>query len=194
MPHIWNSNTYKDFNVQNFGNRLLSTLIFAISISAMSVYAQPKSIGLVSSFKGFAISYEHNLSKPDMFMEMSLAADASEMFLYRAERPGISVSTTWNRIFSTRTLQDGTEISFFAGPGITLGYGSDFKVGNGYFFGIKGRVGIECNFARRVIISAGISPVLGMHMIPHQEFLSLRYYKNGIFYSPIPEIGIRYRF
>ena len=176
------------------GNRLLLTLIFTISISALSMYAQPKSIGLVSSFKGFAISYEHNLSKPDMFMEMSLAADASEMFLYRAERPGISVSTTWNRIFSTRTLQDGTEISFFAGPGITLGYGSDFKSGNGYFFGIKGRAGIECSFARRVIISACISPVLGMHMIPHQEFLSLRYYKNGIFYSPIPEIGIRYRF
>lgn len=173
---------------------LLATLIFSITISAVSAFAQPKSIGLVSSFKGFAISYEHNLSKSDMFIEMSLAADASEMFLYRASYPGVSASLTWNHIFISRTIHDDIKMNIFAGPGITMGYGTDFKAGEGYFFGIKGRAGLECCFERRIIISACVSPVLGMHMIPYREYLSLRYYKNGIYYSPIPEIGIKYRF
>ena len=163
-------------------------------ISAVSAYAQPKALGVVSSFKGFAVSYEHNLHKEDLFIEMALSADASEMFLYRADYPGISASFTWNHVFASWSLQDGAEMKLFAGPGLAVGYGKDFKAGNGYFFGLKGKVGIECSFERRVTVSACISPILGMHVIPYDEYLSLKYYRNGIFYSPIPEIGIKYRF
>ena len=176
------------------GHRLLLALILTISISVVSSHAQPKSVGLTSSFKGFAISYEHYIPKTNMFWEMSLAADVSEAFLYRTTYPGISLSMTWNQIFSSWELKDGTTMRLFAGPGVAVGYGNDFKTSHGYFFGLKGRAGVECQFERRVIISACISPILGMHMIPHSEYLALKYYRNGLFYSLVPEIGIKYRF
>ena len=127
-------------------------------------------------------------------MEMALAADVSEAFLYRTTYPGVSLSVTWNQIFSSWELKDGTKMSLFAGPGIAAGYGKDYKTGHGYFFGLKGRAGVECQFERRITISACISPILGMHVIPHSEYLSLKYYRNGLLYSLVPEIGIKYRF
>ena len=166
----------------------------ALTLLSFTAYAQPKSLGAAFTFSGIGMTYEHLHKNEASFAQVSLTAETSELFLYRTNHPGISASFTWNFIFRKWKTSEDNEVSLFAGPGATVGYGPDFKIADGLHFGLKGRVGIECNFNRNVVISVSASPVLGAHIAFEEGYLSMKYYKNGLIYSIIPEIGIRYRF
>ena len=174
--------------------RTLLVMVSALFMSHAISSAQPKSLGATFSFTGFAVSYEHELSEKDSFIETSIKAETSEIFLYRANLPGVSGSITWNFPINEWESGEGNEITFFAGPGVVLGCGQDYNMPYGAFFGLKGRVGLECNFARNVVISAFLSPIIGSHIEFYSDHLTMRYYKNGLMYSLVPEVGIKYRF
>ncbi len=174
--------------------RLLTVVMSTFFMSHTFLSAQPKSLGATFSFTGFAISYEHELNRGESFIETSIKAETSEVFLYRSETPGISGSITWNFPVSEWESEEGNKLPFFAGPGITAGCNRDYRLPIGAFFGLKGRVGVECNFSRNVVISAFISPVIGSHVVFYSDHLTMRYYKNGLIYGLTPEIGIKYRF
>ena len=61
--------------------RMLFVLASAFFMSHAALSAQPKSIGATFSFTGFAVSYEHELSGRNSFVEASVKAETSEMFL-----------------------------------------------------------------------------------------------------------------
>lgn len=174
--------------------RLLFVVVSAFLVSHTVTSAQPKSFGATFSFTGFALSYEHELSNIESFIEASFKAETSEIFLYKTGVPGVSCSIIWNIPLKTWKSGEGNKLTFFAGSGITVGCGNDYDLPYGVFFGLKGRVGVECNFARNVVISASVSPVIGSHIVFYNDHLTMRYYKNGLLYSLIPEIGIKYRF
>lgn len=163
-------------------------------IMPLSSYAQPKSLGVTFSFSGFALNYGHALNRCNSFIEASIKAETAEIFLYRASSPGISGSVTWNIPLKEWMSVDGNILTFFAGPGLVAGYGQDYKMPAGVFFGLMGRVGIECNFSRHVVISAFLSPVLGSHVEFHRDHLTMRAYRNGILWALSPEVGVKYRF
>lgn len=169
-----------------------ATLLLAMPLSRL--YGQSKSFGATFSFSGFALSYEHDLKRYNSFVEASLKAETAELFLYRTVFPGISGSVTWNIPLKDWISSDGNRIVFFAGPGLVAGYGQDYKMPPGVFFGLKGRVGLECNFSRRVVISAFLSPILGSHIEYHSEHIIMRTYRNGIIWALSPEVGVKYRF
>lgn len=171
-------------------------LVTATFLMAMShnLYAQPKSVGATFSFSGFSLSYEHALNRNSSFVEASLKAETAEIFLYRASIPGISGSVTWNIPLKEWDSADGNRLTFFAGPGLVAGYGQDYKMPAGVFFGLKGRVGVECDFSRNVIISAFLSPVLGSYVEFYRDHLIMRMYRNGILCALSPEVGVKYRF
>lgn len=171
---------------------LTATLLLTMPLSQL--YGQPKSFGATFSFSGFALSYEHALDRYNSFVEASLKAETAELFLYRTVFPGISGSVTWNIPVKEWISSDGNRLVFFAGPGLVSGYGQDYKMPAGMFFGLKGRVGIECNFSRNVIISAFLSPILGSHIEFHRDHLIMRNYRNGIIWALSPEVGVKYRF
>lgn len=166
----------------------------AFLMSHAIIVAQPKSLGATFSFTGFAISYEHELSERNSFIEASVKAETSEVYLYRSEMPGISGSITWNYPIKEWTSDEGNSLTLFAGPGLTFGCSNDYKQPYGLFFGLKGRIGVECNFSRNVVISASFSPIIGSHTVFYSDHMTMRYYKNGFIYSLIPEIGIKHRF
>jgi len=89
---------------------------------------------------------------------------------------------------------NGNPISFFAGPGAAIGVVSDYHQERGLFFGLKGRIGLECFFSRKVSISVSINPILGTHMVIKDDAVQMKYYKYGLLSSILPEIGIKYAF
>lgn len=156
--------------------------------------AQPKSVGATFSFTGIGICYEHSLAKENSFVQVNLRAETPEVFIGRQNMPGCSASFTWNIILKELLSPDGNTIKVFAGPGAAIGWGHDFKERDGLFFGLKGSLGVECDFSRNVTLSASIAPVVGPHIVFHYDHLTMRYYRNGIQYALVPEIGIKYKF
>ena len=156
-------------------------------------YAQPRALGGIFSFNGIGISYEHSLSRT-CFIEADIKAETLEFFMFRTDRPGISASFTSNFILKEFTSRNDNSIFIFAGPGISVGKACDFHKNNGYFFGLKGRAGVECSFDRNVSISLSLNPLLGSHMVLHEDHAEMKYYKNGLLNVIMPEIGIKHMF
>lgn len=155
--------------------------------------ARHKSLGLSYSFSGIAAVYEYTVDS-ESFMELSLKAELADRFIDRNAPAGVSTSFTWNTVFGGFTSRDGNRVDFFAGPGAIIGWGSDLRSPQGLFFGLKGRVGLECSFARKVTIGVCLSPVVGSHVVILEDSISMKGYRNGLIFSMLPEVGIRYRF
>jgi hypothetical protein len=166
-------------------------IMFLMCISAD---AQPKSIGASFSYTGMGILYEHDFRAQDSFLEICVKAETSDYISNRRNYPGISAGLSWNIIICEWLSSEGNTMRFFAGPGVSVGYISDRNTDEGLFLGLKGRVGGECEFSRNVLISLSISPLIASHFVMRNGELSMKYYRNGLIYGWVPEIGIKYRF
>lgn len=176
-------------------DRLRLPVTFLAAILWMgTAYAQPKSVGVNWCYSGIALAYEHTVDGRGNFVEICLKAETGEMFNGREGRPGASASFTWNIVLKEWTSRDGERVRFYAGPGLAVGAGRDFKTQNGLMFGLKGKAGFECMFRRGVTVSASVAPVFGQHIVRLDESIGMRYYRNGLIYGLVPEIGIKYSF
>ncbi len=165
-----------------------------VCLTLLSAVAHPKSVGVTFSFTGPGLVYEHSFDRYASFIEVSLKAETSEYILDRKRHPGLSAGITWNTTLKEWASCEGNTLRFFAGPGIIGGYGADYKSDKGVFLGLKGRIGLECDFMRNVLLSVAVSPVVGAHLTSHQGDLSMKYYINGVIWALVPEIGVKYRF
>ena len=168
-------------------------LPFAVLIYMGAAHAQPRALGADFSFSGVSLVYEHSMND-ECFLNFSLKSELPEVMMNRTDNPGISASVTSNFILASWKSRNDNDISVFFGPGISIGSTYDIKEDLGWFFGLKGRGGVECIFSRNVIISVALSPVIGAHLILLEDSLKMQYYKYGLLYSIMPEIGIKYRF
>ncbi len=175
-------------------NNLKPLLITALSLMMIGeCLAQPKSIGTVYSVSGIRLSYEQYIDS-ESFIDLSLKAECGDMFFGMGIWPGLTTSFTWNMYFSRFDSRNGNEIRLYAGPGLNLGWTNDLLRPMGMTFGLKGSLGVECEFDRKVTISAALSPVIGTHMVFHEDFIDMRYYRMGLMGLIMPEAGIRYTF
>ncbi len=164
------------------------------AFAAMSYgYAQSKALGTSYSISGIGISYEHNLNK-ECFINADLRAETLAVFMNRDNNPGISASIICNFIIREWKSGNDNSIYLFAGPGMTIGMGDDYRKDLGFFFGLKGRIGAECRFDRHIAISVSLNPVIGSHLIVMEEHVEMKYYKNGLINAVLPEIGVKYIF
>lgn len=168
-------------------------VIMAATLCMGISQAQSRSAGCTFCFAGVGISYEHQ-TDDDSFIEMQLRTETYSMFRYGELLPGISASFTWNMVFARAEVRNGSIINFFAGPGIAAGFCDDVKARNGMYFGLKGRIGGECTFPRRVTISIALAPVLGAHVGKSDGTVNMLPYKLGLAYCIMPEVGIKYAF
>ena len=187
----WNSDMFK-----GWGSifRMTLCVISAMLISQSVSWSQPKSAGASFAFTGIAFSYEQFTRQDGSFIEASLKTELSDVFLDKKNYPGISGSVSWNRPLREWDSINGNKMTFFTGPGVLVGYGPDHGTTDGLFFGLKARIGVECSFEKKVILSVSLSPVIGSHIVFLNYRVVMRYYRNGLIYSLIPEIGIKYRF
>ncbi len=169
-------------------------LICIVAFATMSLsYAQPKGMGGIFSFCGIGITYEHNLNQ-NCFIAADLRAETSELFLNRTDYPGISASLTSNFVLKEYRSQNGNPIRIFVGSGITAGKTRDLRKDDGYFFGLKVRAGVECNFERGISVSVCLNPILASHMVIFEDHAVMKYYRNGLMNLIMPEIGIKHIF
>ncbi len=158
-----------------------------------TAHAQKNAIGTSWSFSGIGITYERNVSE-DAFALVSLQAEMAETFIGRAVHPGLSAAFSWNLVFAQIESRNGNQVRFYAGPGLAAGVGQDIKSPPGLFFGLKGRLGMQCLFDRRVNISVSLAPLLGIYISKQDEYTNARVYRHGLLQTFLPEIGISYRF
>lgn len=168
----------------------MTIAVFSVMVCS---YAQPRTLGTAYSYNGASIVYEHVLSD-ECFIMTDLKAELGEVFTNRTDIPGISASVTANFILKSWPSSNGNVINMFAGPGAAIGLSSDYHRERGFFFGLKGRIGVECFFSRQVSISASLNPILGTHMVINDDTVQMNYYKYGLLSSILPEIGIKYAF
>lgn len=170
---------------------LISVLAFLVSHGES--FAQRNSIGTSWSLSGIGITYERDMVD-DSFAQFSIQSELGETFTGRGTRPGVSAAFTWNIIFAQMESRNGVPVRFYAGPGFAAGISQDFMGPQGLFFGLKGRVGMQCLFARKINVSLSLAPILGIHISEVDEYILTRAYRNGLIQVIIPEIGISYRF
>lgn len=170
------------------------TLLMVTIMTMSAGHAQKKAIGTCYSFSGIGIMYEHRLTE-DCFITADLRTELGEVFMERTDVPGISASVIANFIISSWKSSNGNDLYFYAGPGMAIGSANDFHSDHGYFFGLKGRIGVECLFtSRNISISASLCPILGSHMSISDESIIMSQYVNGIINTILPEIGVKYIF
>ena len=161
--------------------------------------AQDNALGTSWSLTGIGFSYERSINERT-FVHTGIRLESGEVFIGRHTRPGGSVSFTWNTILSSWESSEGHRISFFAGPGATIGYCKDLEINRdennqeGTFFGMQGRAGIAIEYPRNISIKICVAPVLGMHLTKGEEYTMMRYYRYGLLQTIMPEINISYRF
>lgn len=171
----------------------ITVLCLAFCASISNADAQSRSVGVSFSFNALGLTYEHTLNQ-DCFINADIKSEMGAYFMDSTGYPGASASISGNFILKRWCSRNGNTIHAFAGPGITAGIAHEFREDYGYFFGLKGRTGIECMFDRKIILSLSFAPILGMHMTIVDEHLKMQYYKMGLINTFIPEIGIRYTF
>lgn len=162
-----------------------------VLMAMVQAVAQPKAVGTTYSLSGLGLMYEHRL-RGDSFINTDIRAEMGEVFRNATDIPGISASFTLNFIFKEWKSANGSALCAFVGPGISAGIANDLHKDRGYFFGIKGRVGIEGIFDRGISISASLNPTIGSHLIIREEYLEMAYYRNGLLNMILPEIGIKF--
>lgn len=172
--------------------RIITTCILAC-VSILYADAQSHSLGTTYSFGGIGIEYEHDLN-PDCFINAGIRAETANHFMDSKREVGVSASLSCNFIIKQWSSRNGNTVSAFAGPGATFGKSHDFNKDSGYFFGLKGRAGIECRFGRNISISLSFNPILGSHMVIFDEHIEMNPYKLGLINAVLPEIGINYMF
>ena len=167
-------------------------MIMAVAFGP-AAHAQKNSIGTSWAFSGIGLTYERNVS-PEAFAQIAVKAEMTETFLGKALYPGISANFTWNLVFAQLESRNGTPLRFYAGPGFAAGISQDMMSSPGLYFGLKGRVGMQCVFERRVNVSVSLSPILGIHVTSTDENIMTKVYRNGLLQAVMPEFGISYRF
>ena len=124
----------------------------ALFLAQSTMNAQSKAIGVDFSVSSIGLSYEHYVESGS-FLTFDMYLDTDDLMWLRASHPGASASLIWNMVFAEKNSSLGNRISFFAGPGIMVGYVTDMNDIAGCAFGLKGRVGGECEFSRNILIS-----------------------------------------
>ena len=172
--------------------RIITTCILTC-VSILYADAQTRSLGTTYSFGGIGIEYEHDLHQ-DCFINAGIRAETASHFMNGKRQIGMSAALSCNFIIKQWQSRNGNTVSAFAGPGATIGSSHDIDGEYGYFFGLKGRAGIECRFDRKISISLCFNPILGSHMVIFDEHIEMNPYKFGLINSVLPEIGINYMF
>ncbi len=149
-------------------------LIAAVMVLGFTVAAtaQPKAIGIRWGFNT-EISYQHNLGGAN-FVEANLGTFWFDSF---------DISSTYNFMIAQPAWTDRGEWGFYAGPGLSLGFGHNFN------FAIQGQVGLEYTFWFPLQLAIDLKPQIGF-WAGHGN---AGFFTEGL-YGFAPSMSVRYRF
>lgn len=163
-----------------------------MTLPAVLMLAGPRTVGAVFSPQRSGIEYGDSFNDA-AFWNIGLGVEYGNAVFWRDRTPGVSVVFQYNYVLKTWSSSSGSG-TFFAGPGLKLGYMSDKNVDPGIVAGVAGIIGMDFAFRIPVTLSLSIKPVLGLHLDIAGDNTSLRFYRNGLITEFCPEIGVKYHF
>ena len=170
-------------------------LVFIGLIISRGALCQEKSIGLFNSPKGFGVTYSNDAGNRS-YNSFSLYSDMTGVFSGKNSNPGIRFEYFKVFFVKEKNTQD-CEIRFYAGPGVSSGYvrdyGSDIY---GVLLALSGTAGVRFCFPRGIAIDLGLSADLGLHIRGKEngQTANLKFYRNGLYRIPYPQIKLEYCF
>ena len=191
-----------------YGKKLHTLLlVFFLSLPVLPVRAQ-ESLGLFNSPKGFGAQVRL-AERNGVFHSAVAFIDIYGVPTSRCSNPGIRVNVSRDYIVSRRRSGDVTT-SFYAGPGITLGYLRDHDKGRGIdmdsLFGNKegvaialsGNGGCRFDFDGPVSLDLSFMADLGVHIRRNEVekgyfATNLSIFNNGIMQAFYPQLTILFR-
>lgn len=191
-----------------YGKKLhIVLLVFFLSFLALPSGAQ-ESVGLFNSPKGFGaqVRFPEN---DGIFHSALVFVDIYGVPTSRCSNPGIRVNASRNYILSRRQKGE-IGMSFYAGPGVTLGYLRDHDKGRGIdmesLFGNKegfavalsGTGGCRFDFDGPVSLDLSFTADLGVHLRRNEVergyfATNVSIFNNGIFQAFYPQLTILFR-
>lgn len=183
----------------------LLILLASVVISG-TLPAQTRCAGLFNSLKGFGLSVSNKIDE-DEFNSLELFADFYGLLSGRSEYPGIKFNYTHSKVLKTWIGSD-IATALYAGPGVTAGYVRDYQKGYyelrkfvftqnyGAAAGLSGTIGFRFLFSRRISIDLSWTAELGLHLRKDEKLdtFQLRFYRNGLFLAPYPQLKLEYFF
>ena len=186
-------------------------LTLTIILAGMSVYAQPKAMGVRLGPTGFEAGYQHEIKK-NQFIDGNLGLDFGTL---ADAHPGVKATAVYNFVWARPAWTEQGTWALYAGPGVSIGYVNDpdhVKIGKevigfnhgGFMLGICGQVGVEYTFWFPLQLSIDLRPTVGMHVggkgykdpvtgTTLQTKAKVGLYDGGLL-GFVPSLSVRYRF
>lgn len=173
---------------------ITAAVILSCFLMQETALAQNVEVGILSSPRRAGASVGIPLGSGTTGMLLRCYADILDV-LDGSHSPGVMAD--WHLLFpvAERKMDGGMSMTLNAGAGLAAGHVRDFHDRAGLSGGLSGLFTAEFAFHRPIVISVGISGVLGCHMTSENKFSStMTFYRNGIVRALIPEVTISYRF
>lgn len=185
---------------------LLSALAL---ILAPAFFAGAQEYGLFNSPKGVGASVRLP-EKDGIFHTVNAYVDIYGVVTSRCSYPGYKANISREYVCS-RFERDGFSVSFYAGPGLSVGYVRDHDKGRGFdltslmadnegvALALSGDAGFFFDFGRNVFLDLSWRAEAGIHLRRNEaektyNAASLSLYNNGLLQALYPQLTIYFRF
>lgn len=170
---------------------LLSIAVFGFSANAM--HAQSRSLGAEFSYSEMNLSYQHAIAEKT-YVEINAGLVMSQVIPGKSEFPGIRGDFIYEFLLGDKPEGGRKKLTWVAGPGISAGFAGNADNEFGITVGLCAEFGFEYSFDVPVILSLSVNPLLAGHLRREKDIFNFDLWTEGLIYSFIPRIGIRYRF
>lgn len=177
--------------------RIFWSVILLWMYSATVMFAQnsTKDVGYTSSPKSFGVFYSTSNNNSRIANRIAINLDLFDVLNGQSEKPGVNIMYNMTKPFRDWELKSGTMVSFYAGPGVSIGYLKDFQKDFGWLMAVNGSCGFAFCFVKPVNIQLGIIGEFGIHYCGNNvKDTDIGLYKQGILNAIMPEISVSYRF
>ena len=185
---------------------LLSALLL---ILAPAFLAGAQEYGLFNSPKGVGASVRLP-EKDGIFHTVNAYVDIYGVATSRCSYPGYKANIS-RQYVCNRFERDGFSVSFYAGPGLSVGYVRDHDKGRGFdltslmadnegvALALSGDAGFFFDFGRNVFLDLSWTAEAGIHLRRNEaektyNAASLSLYNNGLLQALYPQLTIYFRF
>lgn len=171
------------------------TLALLLTVQAISSRAQEKTVelGHLSSFRSMGIVLDITDSRSGIRDQVKIYADMMARWSDESNGRGFGLAYSHLMDYRSVVLKECT-LSFYAGPGVDLGFKADLGRKRGPVIAVSGEWGMHFDFSGPVSVRLGFSPLLGVHFRGSGiRDTSLSLYKYGLATALLPEFSVIYR-
>ena len=171
------------------------TLALLLVVQAFSSPAQDivPGLGHVSSFRSIGLMLSLTDTRDGSCDQLKLYTDLLSRWKSDGMNTGFALAYSHLMDIRTRDLRD-CSMTFYAGPGVDVGYKADLDRGRGPVLAVSGEWGLRFDFDRAMSVKLGFTTLLGMHCeLGDSLHTRISLYRYGLACSLMPQFTVIYR-